>query len=412
MSLGTRIRFPGSSKSDTEGLLVGRLHRPPSPRAWALFAHCFTCSKDIRAATRISEALAQQGIASLRFDFTGLGESAGDFADTTFSSNLDDVVAAADYLREEHQAPSLLVGHSLGGAAVLAAAHRIPEVKAVATMGAPFDPTHVEHLFAGARPELEEKGVAEVDIGGRPFRMKRAFLEDLKKHCSAQQIGALRRALLVMHAPLDNIVGIENAGSIFAAARHPKSFVSLDGADHLLSKAADARYAAVTLAAWASRYLPETGEETKEDEPREVEVRGGNTGLAQDIYVGPHVMRADEPLSVGGQDSGPTPYELLLAGLGACTSMTLRLYANRKGWPLQGVRVHLQHKKIHAKDCEECETKGGRLDHIDKQIVLEGDELDDAQRQRLLEIADKCPVHRTLHSEVVIKSGLVAKEAG
>lgn len=399
----------GSARVEFEGTqghrLVGRLHRPASPRAWALFAHCFTCSKDIRAASIVSGALAAQGIATLRFDFTGLGESEGDFADTSFSSNIGDLVAAADYLREAHEAPSLLVGHSLGGAAVLAAAHRIEEVKAVATIGAPFDPEHVRHLIDASAPDLQERGEATVNIGGRPFRMKKQFLDDLAEQCSADKIATLKRALVVMHAPLDNIVGIENAGSIFGAARHPKSFISLDGADHLLRRPEDARFAGSVLAAWAERYLPKRDEATSTADPREVEVRGGSTGLAQAIRIGPHALVADEPISVGGGDTGPTPYDLLSAALGTCTSMTLQLYARRKKWPLEAVRVSLRHDKVHASDCEECETRTGKVDEIERVIEIVG-ALDDEQRARMLEIADKCPVHRTLHNEVVVKSRL------
>lgn len=394
-----RVTFAGSGGDQ----LVGRLHMPAAPRAWALFAHCFTCSKDIRAAARVSGALAACGIATLRFDFTGLGESEGDFADTTFSSNLEDLVAAAAYLRDTFEAPALLVGHSLGGAAVLAAAHRIAEVKAVATIGAPFDADHVRRLIDRSAPDLSARGEATVNIGGRSFRMKSAFVDDLEEHCSATQIGALKRALLVMHAPLDNVVGIDNAAQIFQAARHPKSFMSLDGADHLLTRGEDADYAGRALAAWAERYLPDRVPDP-EHGPRAVQVRGGASGLHQAIRVGPHALTADEPIGIG-DDTGPTPYDLLLAGLGACTSMTLQMYARRKKWPLDAVRVELRHDKIHATDCGDCETKTGKIDRIERVIEVAGD-LDAEQRARLLEIANKCPVHRTLHSEVIVNSRL------
>jgi putative redox protein len=394
-----RITFAGASGAE----LVGRLHAPHGAAAYALFAHCFTCSKDIKAAVRVSRALASKGIATLRFDFTGIGESEGDFADTSFSSNVQDLVAAAAYLRSAHRAPVLLIGHSLGGAAILAAAQQIPEAAAVATIGAPFDPEHVRRLFVDAAARIEQDGVAEVAIAGRTFRIKQQFLDDLATHCSAEKIGALGKALAVFHSPQDNIVGIDNAAKIYQAARHPKSFISLDGADHLLQREADARYVADVLAAWASRYLPERAEEATE--PRRVVVAGGSRGFRQSVQVGPHRLSADEPLSVGGEDSGPTPYELLLAGLGACTSMTMRMYAERKKWPLDGVTVRLSHDKIHAADCESCETKVGKIDDIEREISIEG-VLDDEQRARLMEIADKCPVHRTLHSEVRIRSRL------
>ena len=398
-----KVTFPSPSGAG----LAARLDRPAGePRAFALFAHCFTCSKDVFAASRISQALAERGFAVLRFDFTGLGASEGEFANTNFSSNLGDVIAAADHLREQYQAPQLLIGHSLGGAAVLAAAQHVPEAKAVATVGAPFDPAHVSRLFKEAREEIEAKGEAEVTLAGRTFTVRKQFLEDLKEQCSAERIGALRKALLIFHAPLDAIVGIDNAGEIFKAARHPKSFVSLDGADHLLTRRADAVYVAEVLAAWASRYLPAPAEADVPERGREVLVAETRQGRFQQVVrVGRHELRADEPTSFGGDDTGPGPYDYLLAGLGACTSMTVRMYAERKGLPLERVAVRLSHDKIHAQDCEDCETKEGKLDEITRIVELSG-ALDDSQRQRLLEIADKCPVHRTLTSEIKIRTRL------
>lgn len=400
-----KLSFTGASGET----LAARLDRPAGEaRATALFAHCFTCSKDIFAAARIAGALAEAGIAVLRFDFTGLGHSEGEFANTNFSSNVADLVRAADVLREGGQAPSLLIGHSLGGAAVLAAAGQVPEATAVATIGAPADPAHVAHLFQEARPEIEARGEAEVLLAGRPFRIRKQFLEDIAGQNLEAAVGTLRRALLVFHAPRDETVGIENAGRIFAAARHPKSFVSLDDADHLLTRKADAVYVAQVLAAWAERYLDASAPvETVCAEPGAVAVRETRTGrFTQEIVAGGHPLRADEPRSIGGDDTGPSPYDLLLAGLGACTTMTLRLYAERKGLPVDRVRVDLRHDKIHAQDCADCETKAGRLDRITRQLTIEGD-LDPAQRGKLLEIADKCPVHRTLTSEVKIETELV-----
>jgi uncharacterized OsmC-like protein/alpha-beta hydrolase superfamily lysophospholipase len=387
--------------------LAARFEQPRGPRrAVALFAHCFTCTKDIYAASRIAGGLAARGIAVLRFDFTGLGHSEGEFANTNFSSNVDDLVAAADHLREAHEAPKIIIGHSLGGAAVLAAAGRIPEAAAVATIGAPAEPAHVRHLFQEAGPEIEARGEAEVRLAGRPFTIKKQFLEDIEATRLEAAIGGLRKALLVFHAPRDAMVGIENAGRIFAAAKHPKSFVSLDDADHLLSRREDAAYVAEVLAAWAGRYLGRSEPAPLTAAPGTVVVQEAGEGtFAQRIAAGAHQMRADEPVSVGGADSGPAPYDLLLAGLGACTSMTLRLYAERKGWPLSRVTVTLAHDRIHAEDCADCETKSGRLDRIDRSLAVEG-ELDAEQRARLLEIADKCPVHRTLQSEVVIRTRL------
>ncbi len=387
--------------------LAARLERPRGrAHAVALFAHCFTCTKDIFAASRIAGGLAARGIAVLRFDFTGLGHSEGEFANTNFSSNVDDLVAAADHLRSAYEAPKIVIGHSLGGAAVLAAAGRIPEAVAVATIGAPAEPAHVEHLFQAARPEIEAKGAAEVLLAGRPFTIKKQFLEDIAATRLEAAIAGLRKALLVFHAPRDATVGIENAGRIFAAAKHPKSFVSLDDADHLLSRHEDAAYVAEVLAAWAGRYLGRTDEEPLKAAPGTVVVQETGEGkFTQRIAAGGHRLRADEPESFGGDDSGPGPYDLVLAGLGACTSMTLRLYAERKGWPMSRVTVTLSHEKIHAEDCADCETRSGSLDRIERRLSIEG-ELDDEQRARLVEIANKCPVHRTLESEVVVATSL------
>jgi putative redox protein len=389
------IRFPATQGHE----LAARLELPAgAPRAYALFAHCFTCSKDSLAAAYISQALAARGIAVLRFDFTGLGMSGGDFAESSFSSNIDDLLAAAAYLRHSHEAPQLLVGHSLGGAAMLAAAAGIAESRAVATIGSPFDPRHVERLLKGGKEEILAAGEAKVDIGGRPFTVRRQFLEDLERHDPAARVARLGKALLILHSPSDTIVSIDNAAKIFMTARHPKSFVSLDDADHLLTRAQDSAYAAEVLAAWASRYL-ESAPPAALPGVRVVEAGPGR--FAQDIFAGRHRLRADEPRSAGGDDSGPPPYELLLAALGACTAMTLRLYAERKNLPLGRVTVDLSHDKVHAADCAECETREGRIDRIERVLTLEG-ELDDAQRAKLLEIADKCPLHRTLHSEVRI----------
>ena len=396
--------------------LAGRLDLPDGrPRAFALFAHCFTCGKDILAATRIAAALNQEGIAVLRFDFTGIGSSEGEFANTDFSSNIADLVAAADHLREHFQAPAVLIGHSLGGAAVLAAAAQIPEAEAVATIAAPADPAHVVGLFRDDLDKIEETGEAEVSLSGRNFRIRKRFVDDIRDHRLENAIAGLRRALLVFHSPFDQVVGIDNATRIFVAAKHPKSFVSLDRADHLLSQPADAAYVAGVLAAWASRYIragaPDHQTQAAPPFPTVVagsvavdETRRGR--FQQAIAMGPHHLVADEPTAYGGDDSGGGPYDLLLAGLGACTSMTIRMYADRKGWPLHKVSVRLTHDKIHAEDCADCETKVGKIDRIRRGVTLAGP-LDREQRTKLLEIADKCPVHRTLHSEVSIETETV-----
>jgi uncharacterized OsmC-like protein/pimeloyl-ACP methyl ester carboxylesterase len=389
--------------------LAARLDLPPDdPDAYALFAHCFTCGKDVRAASRISRALAARGIAVLRFDFTGLGESGGDFADSTFSSNVTDLVRAADQLRAQHSAPTLLVGHSLGGAAVVAAAARIPEVRAVATIGAPCSPEHVTTLLAGARPEIEAAGQAEMTLAGRTFRIRREFLTDIAEQQQRERIAALGRPLLVLHSPQDDMVGVDNARLLFDAARHPKSFVALDGADHLLTRAADAEYAADIIAAWAGRHVAPASASmaSAEDAPDPGTVLVTETGrarFAQRISAGQHTWGADEPESSGGADTAPDPYALLLSALGACTSMTLRIYAERKGWDLRRTTVTLNHDRLHARDCDSCETTTGQLDRIVREVHLEG-ELDADQRARLLTIADKCPVHRTLRSETVIET--------
>ena len=398
-----KLTFP----SATGEMLAGRLESPAvgKPEAYALFAHCFTCTKDIFSASRIAGALAESGIAVLRFDFTGLGHSEGEFANTNFSSNVADLLAAADFLRREREAPKILIGHSLGGAAILSAAPEVPEANAVVTIGAPADPSHVQHLFQEARPEIEAQGEAEVLLSGRTFRIQKQFLEDIENQKLEQHIGGLRKALLVFHAPHDKTVEIDNARQIFMAAKHPKSFISLDDADHLLTNKADGRYVADVLASWVGRYI---GRPFDDGGPKaaagSVAVREAGAGrFTQDVAAGPHHLTADEPESYGGDDKGPGPYDLLLAGLGACTSMTVRMYAERKSWPLDQVQVDLRHDKIHAEDCADCETKSGKLDRIERTVKLSGD-LDPEQRAKLLEIADKCPVHRTLHSEVVIET--------
>jgi uncharacterized OsmC-like protein/pimeloyl-ACP methyl ester carboxylesterase len=375
------------------------------PSAYALFAHCFTCGKDVLASKRIAAALAAKGIAVLRFDFTGIGSSEGDFANTTFSSNVADLVRAANHLRDTREAPAILIGHSLGGAAILAAAGQIAEAKAVVTIAAPSDPAHVTGLFKDEIENIRKHGKVEVQLAGRPFPITREFLDDIAEHGLMARVTLLRKALLVMHAPTDDTVSIDNATRIFLSAKHPKSFVSLVDADHLLSQKRDSTYVADVIAAWAERYVayaaPEQAAELGEA-PRQVVVRETrNSKFQQTVTVGPHRLTADEPVAAGGEDSGPGPYDFLLAGLGACTSMTMRLYADRKSLPLERVTVTLKHNKIHAEDCIECETHEGMLDQIDRVIAMDG-ALEPEQRQRLMEIADKCPVHRTLKSEIRI----------
>jgi uncharacterized OsmC-like protein/fermentation-respiration switch protein FrsA (DUF1100 family) len=397
-----RFQFPGSEGQQ----LAAALELPEGKTlAYALFAHCFTCGKDVLAAKRIAVALAAKGIAVLRFDFTGLGSSEGDFANSTFSSNVADLVRAADHLRDTRGKPAILIGHSLGGAAVLAAAGQIPDASAVATIAAPSDPAHVTGLFKDRIDDIRTHGKVEVSLAGRPFPISNEFLDDIAEHNLMTHVTGLHKALLVMHSPTDDTVGIDNATRIFVAAKHPKSFVSLAGADHLLTGKRDAAYVADVIAAWATRYLDPVAPEQDVnlgEAPRNVVVRETrNSKFQQTVSIGPHQMLADEPVAAGGEDSGPGPYDFVLAGLGACTSMTMRMYADRKSLPLERVTVTLRHSRIHAEDCAECETKAGMLDQIDRVIAMEGN-LDAEARKKLMEIADKCPVHRTLTSEIHI----------
>ncbi|QUJ77303.1 OsmC family protein [Sulfitobacter albidus] len=390
----SRITFPGHDGSP----LSARLDTPTGPHlGTAIFAHCFTCGKDIPAARRIAAHLAALGIAVLRFDFTGLGHSEGEFANTSFTSNVDDLIAAADWARGEGMAPDMLIGHSLGGAAVIAAAPRIEGIRAIATLGAPFDPSHVQTHFADALSEIAERGQAEVTLGGRPFTIGRAFVEDTGAERLTKTLRDLKPALLVLHSPVDAVVSIDNASEIFLAAKHPKSFVTLDDADHLITRAEDAEYAAEVIASWSARYLnrrppaPPIG--TPEGIVRVSEA--DRDGFLQDITSGSHIhLLADEPLAYGGTNRGMSPYGFLSASLGACTSMTIRMYARRKDWPLDHVTVEVCHEKVHAQDAGMATDE--RIDTFRRRIRLTGDALTDDQRARLMEIADRCPVHRTL----------------
>ena len=398
-----RLTFQGHSGHT----LAARLDLPEGPHlATALFAHCFTCSKDIPAARRISGRLAAMGIAVLRFDFTGLGHSKGEFSNTNFTTNVQDIMAACAALDERGMAPGLLIGHSLGGAAVLKAAPDMAGIKAVVTIGAPDDPAHVTHNFADALPEIMTHGVAQVSLGGRPFKIDQQFVDDVSKGELLPAISALKAALLILHSPIDDTVGIENASEIFLAARHPKSFVTLDDADHLITNPEDAEYAAEVIASWSQRYLdlkapappigaPEGVLRISEADP---------DGFLQDVQNGPHHhMLADEPLAYGGTNRGMSPYGFLGAGLGACTSMTIRMYARRKGWPLTHVSVDVTHDKVHAQDA--AAQTGTKVDNFARLITLTGD-LSETQRQKLLEIASKCPVHRTLERRSQITTEL------
>jgi len=404
-----RMTFPSRLGHE----LAARLDMPVAgARAYALFAHCFTCTKDIFAARRIAATLASLGVAVLRFDFTGLGSSEGEFQNTNFSSNVEDLVRATDHLREHYRAPAIVIGHSLGGAAVLAAAHRMPEAKAIVTIGAPSDVAHVLHQFQAQLDDIERNGIANVTLGGRTFPISKGLIEDARGQALQHHVAHLRKALLVMHAPQDQIVGIEHATSIFMAARHPKSFVSLDNADHLLSGRQDAAYAAQVIAAWASRYIPLDEADVGEDRRDSVVAMETGAGKFQTtIAAGRHGLVADEPVSVGGLDSGPSPYDYLAAALAACTSMTLRVYAEHKQLTLGRLTVSVRHGKLPAEHCHDCgeaaEGRTGQIDRFERMISVEGG-VDAVTAGKLIEIAEKCPVHRTLEARSVVATKVLS----
>lgn len=396
----SKVTFPNGRGQH----LSARLELPVNrhPHAFALFAHCFTCSSSLAAVRNISRALNLRGYGVLRFDFTGLGNSEGDFVDTNFTTNISDLVAAAEWMTENNQPPSLLVGHSLGGAAVLCAATQLKQIKAVATIGAPYAADHVSAHFAEDIETIEKQGAATVDIGGRPFKIAKQFLDDLENQRVEEHIKDLDAALLIMHSPQDRTVNIDEAAKLYGAAHHPKSFISLDGADHLLTDASDAHYAGEVIAGWSSRYISAPASAPIRSD-KEVAVRLGPEGFTTEVMVRHHHLTADEPTKIGGNDYGPGPYELVSAGLGACTAMTIQMYARRKKWQVDSVEVHINHSKDYAEDMAASEEKPTKIDRFDRTLVLRGD-LDDTQKARLLEIADRCPVHRTLHETVEVKT--------
>jgi putative redox protein len=352
--------------------------------------------------------LTSNGFGVLRFDFTGLGESEGDFGDTNFSGNVEDLIAAADYLNANYSAPTLLIGHSLGGAAAIYAAARVNSIKAVATIGAPSSPKHVQRLLQSSVDEIKKNGKAIVNLSGRDFTIKKQFLDDLERKTLAETAKNLRKPILIMHSPQDNTVSIKNAEEIYRAAHHPKSFISLDGADHLLMDKKDSIYAGVVISGWAKRYLDITApEELPKTKHQVVASLDFEDGFTTAMKVGNHYLTADEPTSYGGNDFGPSPYELVSAGLSACTAMTLQMYTKRKGWRIENVEVHTSYSKTHALDCEDCESSNTKIDTFHREIKITGD-FDDKQLERLLQIADKCPVHKTLHSDTQILTKLVS----
>jgi len=412
----SRVEFPSRDGHTLSGDL--ELPDTAEPRAFALFAHCFTCTRKIRAAVHISRAMADQGIAVLRFDFTGLGDSEGDFSDSAFSANVADLLAAADWLAQEHQAPQVIVGHSLGGTAALAAAQQLDSCRAVASINAPAEAAHVLQHMAESLSAIEHEGAALVNLGGRPFRIKQDFVDDIRQQDVIAGLKNMRPALLVLHAPLDKTVSVDNAQNIFMAARHPKSFVSLDQADHLLSDPADSRYAGLIIANWARRYLDADAQnadaDTDDASAKHDHINGALvTGRSADgftcrVRAGQHDWLADEPVRMHGKDLGPDPYAHLCAALGTCTVMTLNMYARHKDLAVTEVQCHVSHDRIHASDCEDCQRSDGKIDVLQRRIRISGG-LSEAQRERMLEIADRCPVHRTLENEIRVRSELAAE---
>jgi putative redox protein len=400
--LPTRERITFANKDRVQ--LAAILELPDTKISYyALFSHCFTCGKDILAATRIANTLALNGVAVLRFDFTGLGDSHGEFSNTNFSGNVADLLSAADFLRKNYQAPQLVVGHSLGGTAALHAVGDIFECKAVVTIGSPANADHLLHLFKQHVVNIEKNGAALVNIAGRDFDVQKQFIEDLKLHNTENKVSKLRKALLVFHSPVDEIVSIDQAGIIFTKAKHPKSFITLDKANHLLTSNSDASYVANTIVAWAQRYIDCHQNESEGLSKGQVQVLESNHKFLREVMTDDHQWFADEPTAFGGSNRGPDPYEHLLAAVGACTSMTIRMYANRKKWPLDDVVITLEHTRKHIKDCQDCDKQSGKMELIIRTINLVG-ELDESQRKRLLEIADKCPVHKTIVGDLKIKT--------
>ncbi|MDX1762200.1 MAG: bifunctional alpha/beta hydrolase/OsmC family protein [Christiangramia sp.] len=401
-----KVKFTNSEGIELSGYLELPLNA--HPHSYVLFAHCFTCNKNYFAVKNIARALSASGYGVLRFDFSGLGESDGEFANTTFSGNVEDLISAARFLEFEYKAPEMLIGHSLGGAAVIFAAKQLQSVKSVVTIGAPSSPVHVKHLLRSNLEEIEQKGVAEVNVGGRNFTIKKGFLQDINTHNLSEFVRDLKKAFLIMHSPQDNVVEISHAEELYKSVKHSKSFISLDGADHLLTDNKDSEYAGRVIASWASRYL-EIPEEKELETDHQVVANLGEEGFTTQMRAGKHYFTADEPKSFGGEDFGPSPYELLSAGLAACTSMTIQMYARRKKWPLKNVETHVDHKKTHAEDCENCERNTAKIDIFERVIVLKGN-LDEQQQEKLLEIADKCPVHRSLSNKVNITTKLERPE--
>ena len=396
------VSFDNSDSRTLKGIL--ELPTNKKPQNFVLFAHCFTCNKNFHAPSKISKSLASKGYGVLRFDFTGLGDSEGDFEDTNFSGNVEDLISAADFLKKEYNAPSLIVGHSLGGAAALFAAKKIESVKAIVTINAPSNLSHLQKHFESSLGEIEKEGAARINIGGRSFQIKKHFVDDLENNNDSSALQEIRTPLLIMHSPQDKIVSVNHAEELYKAARHPKSFISLDGADHMLSTRSDSEYAGTVIAAWASNYIKQT-EVPELETDHEVMANLGEHGYTTQIIAGKHYFVADEPVKAGGNDLGPNPYELVSSGLAACTSMTIHMYARRKEWKVTNVETHVSYSKKHADDCKNCEKDSAKIDSFQREISIKG-ELDEKQIKRLMEIADKCPVHKTLSSKGQIDTKL------
>lgn len=394
-----KVSFKNKQNEDLAGHL--ELPKNQKPHNFVIFAHCFTCNKNYNTVRIIGRALANAGFGVLRFDFTGLGESEGDFENTNFSGNVDDLVVAASYLKENYMAPTLLIGHSLGGAAVIFAAAKIPSVKAVTVINSPSNPAHVRNLLESSASEIMQSGKAVINLGGINFTIKKQFLDDLENKPLTELVHDFEKALLILHTPQDAVVSIKNAEEIFKAARHPKSFVSLDGADHLLSKKEDSQYAGNIISVWASRYVDIPKEEEIISQKEVAASLDSEDKFTTYMRLGDHNLIADEPTVFGGNNFGPSPYQYISAALAACTAMTIQMYARRKKWDVLNVTVHVDHSQEHAVDCKNCEDDSAKMDTLLRDISFEGS-LSEEQRSRLLEIADKCPVHRTLSSRMQI----------
>ncbi len=398
MASTKKVRFQSANGNE----LVGYIQVPVNqhPEHFAVLAHCFSCTKNLGALREIGRALTQEGFGILRFDMTGLGESEGDFGQTGFVSNITDIVSAYHFLEAEYQAPDLLVGHSFGGTAALCAATMMPSTEAVVTIGSPSDPRNVLKRFGESLEEIQVKGSATVKLEGRPFNISQKFVQSLLSDDLEEEVATLNKAILVIHSPQDNVVTVDNAKRIYDFAKHPKSFVSLDGADHMLTNKRDSNYVGKLIASWAKRYLPQRLDYDDLKRSQAITVRlDDDEKFTTEIMARHHSLLADEPEKVGGNDFGPAPYELVTAGLGACTAMTLQMYARRKNWPLDRVEVELDHSK-------EVDEAGESVDIFTRKIRIKG-ALDEIQRARFLEIANKCPVHRTLEKGSKVVTELV-----